>query len=157
MTVNARLAVCESEADVPVRVTVALPLAALAAAIIVVLCGVLGVRLSVGGLAVTPAGSPLGLTVMVPVNPLIAVAFTVKFCVEPAVIERLLEESVRVKSGWGMLFSDERLDPHATKRSMTRHAKPTNSCFLNRELLKVATATLSTMMLAMSLEQTAVG
>jgi hypothetical protein len=71
---------------------------------------------------------------------LIAVAFTVKFCVEPAVIERLLEESVRVKSGWGMLFSDERLDPHATKRSMTRHAKPTNSCFLNRELLKVATA-----------------
>lgn len=156
MTVNAKLAVCESEADAPVKVMVALPLAAFAAAVNVVLCGVPGVRLSVDGLAVTPAGNPLGLTVIVPLKSLTAVAFTVRLSDEPAMIERLLEESVREKSGCGMLFPDEWLDPHATKTSRITHTKPANSCFLNRELLKMATGTLTTMTLAASPEQAAV-
>jgi len=130
---------CESKADVPVKVTVALPDTAFDAAVNVVLCGVPGVSLSVDGLAVTPEGSPLGLTLMVPVKPLIAVALTARSCDEPVVIERLLGESVREKSGGGMLFPDERLDPHATKTNKRAQQKLQITTLLNFKILDMAT------------------
>ena len=139
MTDSARLALCESEAEVPVKVTVALADAAFAAAVSVVFCGVPGVRLSVDGLAVTPEGSPLELTVIVPVKPLIAVVLTARFCDEPAVIERLAVESVRVKSGCGTLLPDERLDPHATKASKRTQPKLQITTLLNFKILNMAT------------------
>ena len=75
-TVSLRLAVWVNEPEVPVRVTFAFPVAALAAAVTVVFCAVPGVRFSVDGLAVTPDGRPLKLTFTDPLNPFVGVAFT---------------------------------------------------------------------------------
>jgi hypothetical protein len=72
-----------SAPDVPIRVNVALPAAALAAAVTVTLCAAPGVRVSVAGCAVTPAGSPVIATVTVPAKPLAAAAFTLIACPVP--------------------------------------------------------------------------
>ena len=73
-TVNASVAVCVNELDLPVNVIVALPVVAFDAAVRVMLCAVPGVRASVDGFAVTPVGRPLRVTFTVPVNPFWAVA-----------------------------------------------------------------------------------
>jgi hypothetical protein len=76
VTVRASVAVCCSAPEVPVNVTVVVPIAAPADADRVMDCGVPGVRASVDGLAVTPAGRLLRETLTVPVNPLRAVTET---------------------------------------------------------------------------------
>ena len=60
----------------PVRVTVALPATAVEAAVRVTFCAVPGINESVAGLAVTPVGSPVMETAIVPLKELIAVAKT---------------------------------------------------------------------------------
>ena len=65
--------------EVPVSVTVALPAAAVAAAVRVTVWAVPGVKVSVAGLAVTPLGSPVMATAMVLLKELIAVARTLTF------------------------------------------------------------------------------
>jgi hypothetical protein len=64
------------EPEVPVNVTFALPAWALLPAVSVTLCGVPGLRESVEGVAVIPAGSPLRTIFVVPANPFKAVADT---------------------------------------------------------------------------------
>jgi len=120
-----------------VKVTVAFPVAAFAAAVNAIFCGVPGVRLTVEGFAVTPEGSPLRVMLTVPVNPLLAVALTPRFCEVPAGIERLLGDSVRVKSGWSLLF-DEGLAPHAMNASKSALEKMQDANLLNCEVLDMA-------------------
>jgi hypothetical protein len=60
--------------EVPVKVTVGVAAAALAAAVSVVLCAVPGVKVSVAGFAVTPVGSPVIVTETVPLKEFNAVA-----------------------------------------------------------------------------------
>jgi hypothetical protein len=63
-------------------------------------CGVPGIRLSVGGEAVTPAGSPLTVTLIAPENPFSAVAESVTGCaVPPAVKLTLATFAEKEKSG----------------------------------------------------------
>jgi hypothetical protein len=69
--------------EVPVRVSVALPAAAVVAAVIVTFCAIPGVRVSVAGCAITPASSPVIATVTIPVNPLAATSSTLICCVAP--------------------------------------------------------------------------
>jgi hypothetical protein len=66
-----------------VNVSVALPGAALPAAVIVTLCGIPGVSESVVGCAVTPVGSPANVTVTIPANPLLEAAFRLIGCPAP--------------------------------------------------------------------------
>lgn len=112
-------------------------------------------RLALEGLAVTPDGSPLRVTLIVPVKPLLAVALTVRFCEAPAVIERLLEESVRVKSGWGLGFSDEGWAPHAINTGKSAQARLQSRSLLNCVEFDIATCLpdVDTMTLATGLEQ----
>jgi hypothetical protein len=99
--VSAKVAVWLSEPEVPVKTKLALPGWALLPAVSVTLCGVPGVRESVAGLAVTPAGNPLSATLVVPVNPLIAVAVSCTGCpVPPAVRLRAAGVTASEKSGW---------------------------------------------------------
>src|SRR6202034_4384759 len=76
VTLSVKEAVWLSMPDVPVNTTVEVLVAADAAAVKLTCCGVPGVRVKLLGDAVTPAGSPLMVTAMVPVNPLRAVADT---------------------------------------------------------------------------------
>jgi hypothetical protein len=62
--------------NVPVKVTVGAAVATLVAAANVMICGVPGIRLSVAGEAVTPAGSPDTDTETVPLNEFIELAST---------------------------------------------------------------------------------
>jgi hypothetical protein len=85
--------------EVPVNVTMALPAAALTAAVTVTVCAVPGVKLSVAGCAVTPMGSPAIATLTIPVKPLAGTAFTLICCpVPPGTSEMLAGVVVRVKS-----------------------------------------------------------
>ena len=85
VTVKATVAVCVKVPEVPVKVTVALPTVAFAAAVSVTLCAVPGVSVSVAGFAVTPVGSPLMVTITVAVNPFVGTASTLTdFPVLPA-------------------------------------------------------------------------
>jgi len=75
----------------------ALPAAALAAAVTVTVCAVPGVRLSVAGFAVTPVGRPAIATLTIPVKPLAGAAFTLICCpVPPGTSEMLAGVAVRV-------------------------------------------------------------
>jgi hypothetical protein len=65
-----------SAPEVPVKVTMTLPAAAFAAAAIVTVCAVPGIKLSVAGCAVTPAGSPAIETFTIPIKPLDGTALT---------------------------------------------------------------------------------
>jgi len=102
-TVSAKFAVWVKLSDVPVTVTVTFPLAAVDDAVTVTFCDVPGVSVSVDGVAVTPDGSPPIATVMLPVNPLAAVAFTATVFPEaPAVTLTVEGEAVRAKSAVGV-------------------------------------------------------
>src|SRR5438477_9685721 len=88
--------------EAPVNVTVAVAVAAVSAAVSVVLCVTPGVRFSVAGFAVTPAGSPVIATATVPANELTAVAVT--FTVAPAAPGTIVADTgdtASVKSGGG--------------------------------------------------------
>src|SRR6266566_4806220 len=85
--------------EVPVKVTMALPAAALAPAVTVTVCAVPGVKLSDAGCAVTPTGSPAIATFTIPVKPLTGTAFTLICCpAPPGTTEMLAGVAVRVKS-----------------------------------------------------------
>ncbi len=75
-TVNATVAEWLSFPDVPVSVTVALPVAAVVPAVSVTVCAAPGVNERVAGLAVTPVGNPLMATATVPVKPFNGTALT---------------------------------------------------------------------------------
>jgi hypothetical protein len=79
-TVKARVAVSTVVPEVPVKATVSADATAVDAAVSVVLCAVPGVRVSVGGFAVTLVGSPLIATVTVPVKPFTGTTFTLTCC-----------------------------------------------------------------------------
>ena len=97
-TVRAKVAECFSDRAVPAKVTVAFPTAAFAEALRVTLCAVPGVRLSVDGLAVTPAGNPLNLTFTVPLKPVLEAAFTETVLpAPPCVTVKLAGDKVRAK------------------------------------------------------------
>jgi hypothetical protein len=82
-TVRPRVAECERLPDVPVNVTDEVAATVFNAAISVVLCATPGVRLSVAGFAVTPAGSPPIATATVPLNELTAAAVTLTAALAP--------------------------------------------------------------------------
>lgn len=89
--VTAAITICRdavwlSVPDVPTNCAELVPAAVLDAAEKLTCCGVPGVRFTVPGEAVTPAGSPLMATWMGPVNPLSAVADKVADCVAPPVV-----------------------------------------------------------------------
>ena len=117
---SARVAVCVKELETPVKVVVFSPRAAFAAAAIVTLCGIPGVRLRVDGVAVTPDDSPLMETATDALKPLLAVALIVRFFEDPAVIERLVGEGASVKSGCGPLLPGEEVLPHEVHRRRNR-------------------------------------
>ena len=99
-TVSASGDECDSEPACPFMLTFATPTAAFAAAVNVIDCAVPGVRVSVDGEAVTPAGSPAIETLTVPLKPLTAVAETATCWPEaPVVIERLAGLTLSEKSG----------------------------------------------------------
>jgi hypothetical protein len=75
-----------NEPEAPVNCTVAVPALAEGAAMKFTGSGVPGVMLKVLGEAVTPEGSPLSVTAMVPVNPLTAVAVSVSACALPPAV-----------------------------------------------------------------------
>ena len=79
VVVRAMVAVWLSLPEVPVKVTVADPAAALPA-VKVIFCAAPGVNVSVAGFAVTPAGRPLSATAMGAENPFMALAVTVTDC-----------------------------------------------------------------------------
>src|SRR3979490_521866 len=80
----------------------AVPAVALAAAVIVTVCAVPGLKPSVTGCAVTSAGSPAITTFTIPVKPLAGAAFTLICCpVPPGASEKLAGVAVRVKSPAG--------------------------------------------------------
>lgn len=84
----------------PVNVRVVVATAAVAAAVIVVVCETPGCRDNIAGEAVTPAGKPLKPTFTVPENPLLADAVTETDCpLPPAVSESVDGWTVNAKSG----------------------------------------------------------
>jgi hypothetical protein len=83
-----------------VKVSVALPAAAVEAAVKVTLCAVPGTRVSAAGFALTPAGNPLIATVTVPVKALAGTAFTLTACPAPPAVRAIVAgAAVREKSG----------------------------------------------------------
>ncbi len=84
--VTATVAVWVSEPELPVRVSVPVPAWAEAPALKVTVCAAPGARLRVDGLAVTPAGSPVNVTVTTPVNPFTPVVETLICVVDPVAI-----------------------------------------------------------------------
>ena len=86
--------------DVPVNCTVEVLAAADDAAVKLTCNGVPGVRVSVAGDVVTPVGSPLTVTLMVPVNPSMAVAVRVSDSALPPAV-RLSAELLRRKEKSG--------------------------------------------------------
>jgi len=85
--------------DDPVRVNVALLAAVLAAALIVTLCAVPGIKVSVAGCTVTPGGNPVIATFTSPAKPFAGTAFTLICCpAPPGAIVTFAGEEVRVKS-----------------------------------------------------------
>lgn len=101
-TVSAKVAVCVSDPETAVTVTVACEAAALDAAANVMLCAAPGARASVAGVAVTPPGSPANDTETFPVKPFAAVAVTEMVPgFAPAVTLRLELERASEKSGDG--------------------------------------------------------
>jgi hypothetical protein len=88
--------------EVPVKVTVALPAAAVEAAVRVTFCAVPGVSDNVLGLAVTPEGSPEMVTETVPLKEFNAVARTLTGePVVPATRVRDVGDTLSEKSGGG--------------------------------------------------------
>jgi hypothetical protein len=101
VTLRASVAVWVSEPDVPTKLTVAgeTVLATVVEAVKVIVCGVPGCRETVDGLAVTPAGSPLIATLMVPLKLFNAELLSVACMLAPAANVALVGDTVNVKSG----------------------------------------------------------
>jgi hypothetical protein len=101
VTLRARVAVCFSEPDVPAKLTVAGEdvIAAVVEAVNVTACDVPGCSDRVAGLAVTPAGSPLIATPIVPLKPFNAELLTVTCVLPPAANVALVGDTAKVKSG----------------------------------------------------------
>jgi hypothetical protein len=100
--VRATFAEWLSVPEVLVKVSVAFPAAVEEAAVRVTCCAVPGVRVSIAGLAVTPAGSPLSVTATRLEKPLTALAVTeIGTPVAPAVRLNDAGAAVRVKSPAG--------------------------------------------------------
>jgi hypothetical protein len=99
-TLRVRIALCVREPDVPTKVTVAgeAVLVAFAAAANVIVCGVPGCRDRVAGLAVTPAGSPLIATLIVPLKLFSAELVSVTCVLAPAASVALVGDTANVKS-----------------------------------------------------------
>jgi hypothetical protein len=76
VVVSAMVAVCDNAPEVPVSVTVLIAVATLAPAVNVMFCAAPGERVRLAGLAVTPFGRPLTLSVTWLANPFVAVAVT---------------------------------------------------------------------------------
>jgi hypothetical protein len=90
-------------AEVPVKVIVELPAAAVAAAVSVTVAATPGLNVTVAGLALTPVGNPEIATATLPVNPLVAVAVRLTVCAAaPAVIVSVVGAAAREKSGAGV-------------------------------------------------------
>ena len=107
------------------NVTVAVDAAAPEDAVSVVFCAVPGVRVSVAGLAVTPAGRPVIATKTMPVKPLVGTAFTLTgWPVPPAIIVTVAGVAVNEKSGVGGGGGAERSPPphDIVVRQSGRHA-----------------------------------
>jgi hypothetical protein len=103
VVVNATVVLRLSVPEVPVSVTVAAPVAIVASAVKVIFCATPGIRVSVAGLAVTPAGNPPGETVTAAANPFIALAVTLIDCpAAPPITEAVAGETPRLKSGVGV-------------------------------------------------------
>jgi hypothetical protein len=131
-TVNATGAVWVRLAAVPENCTVAVVAAAVAVAEKLTDCGVPGVRLNAEGVAVTPAGTPLAVTWMVPENPFSAVAETETVPgLPPAVRLKLVPVAVSEKSGFAAATE---LVPQPTLSCTiaTRDSKTTTSCHRRR-------------------------
>ena len=97
LTVSASVVVALRLPDVPVMVTVAVPVVAVAFAVRVsTLVPVVGL---VPNVAVTPLGRPDALSVTLPVNPFTSCTVIVLVPLPPWVIVRLLGESESVKLG----------------------------------------------------------
>ncbi len=93
-TESVRLAAWLSAPEVPVKVTVALPVVADVAAVNVTCCGVPGVSVKAPGEIVTFDGTPLDETETCPEKPFNAVALTDTVDELPAVTLTLLGETV---------------------------------------------------------------
>lgn len=99
VTVSARVAVCFNEPEVPVKVIVNVPTAAVEAAVRLSDAALPGVRVSVEGLTVTPVGRPESATATEPVNPLTAAAARLTdWPAAPAVSVRDVGLALKVKS-----------------------------------------------------------
>ena len=105
-TVSATVARRVMLPEVPVNVTVEFPAVAFAAAVKVTVCATPGVKVSPAGLAVTPVGNPLMVTLMDPTVPLSAAAVTVTDCAaDPAVTPSVEGVAVNVKLGPRLLVT----------------------------------------------------
>ncbi|WP_236657408.1 hypothetical protein [Acidisarcina polymorpha] len=99
-TVRAIAAVWLSVPDVPVKVMVAAPATAVEAAVSVMVWAAPGVKLTVAGVNVTPAGSPAAVTATGPVKPFSAAAATlIAVPVAPDVNVTVAGVAAKVKSG----------------------------------------------------------
>jgi hypothetical protein len=109
--VTATVAEWLSVPEVPVKVTEALPAAAVEAAVRVTFCAVPGVNASVAGLAVTPEGSPAIVTATIPAKPFAGIAFTLICCPwPPATIAAVAGVAVSEKFAGGAVAETE-FDP----------------------------------------------
>jgi len=96
------LAVWVTMPEVPVKVRVALPMVAVGAAVMLMVCAVPGVRVKVAGFAATPEGRPVMETATVPVKELSALAvMLMDEPPAPATSVNEVGEAVREKSGGG--------------------------------------------------------
>src|SRR5260370_39131286 len=108
--------------ELPVKVAIALPAAALGPAVTVTVCAVPEVKLSVAGCAVTPPGSPAIATLTSPVKPLAGTAFTLTCCPPPPGTSGMLAGvAVRVKSPAAAGLEPPPQDPNRSKQRKLIH------------------------------------
>ena len=108
LTCRARLIVCVSEPDVPVKATVAIVAKALLGAEKVTVCGLPTVTVSAEDDAVTPAGKPDICTEALDENPFRGVRLTAVCAVPPGAIEIDTGLNAKEKSGGGAVICTAR-------------------------------------------------
>jgi len=123
--VTVTVALCESVPEVPVRVNIVLPSMADAEAVSVMGCGVPGVRVSVAGCAVTPAGKPVIATDTMLAKPFTGGALTL-ICgdVPPGVSVTVVGRADKEKSGMNGA-GDPPPQEVRTRLTRVKHAKST--------------------------------
>jgi hypothetical protein len=136
-TVSETVAVCVVVPDVPVKVTVDVPAAAVEPAVRVMVWAAPGLQVTEVGLAVTPVGNPEMAMVTAPVNPLMAVAVMPTVCPDaPAVRVSEVGAAAREKSGAGVTVDPppQPRTPYTASNKLTlatvRIAIPQNSLLL---------------------------